>query len=210
MVAGRPISRALPDEGPSPPRIRLNLPWIGKKLRRRMRGLKLFACGLPIVGLLGMIPGAGAVLTVLLPSTWALYWLCVFTLAKSDLAWRGAQAEGQAPTEGAAPVPWFLRGWDRLTSRVPGFRWSLPRWYGRRWRHWSAPVFVPCAFAENASFEGLGLGLMRLVGGLPVLYPFVRPMIPVAAAHAILSRERAARRSEETSAAQVPGHGELP
>jgi hypothetical protein len=77
-----------------------------------------------------------------------------------------------------------------LTERVPGFRWWLPRWYGRLWRKLSDAIFSPCKAVEDAPYALLGLSLCRILFGLPGVYLFIRPFIPVAAAQIITTSRR--------------------
>ena len=165
---------ALEDE-PLTPRIRLNMPWLRSKMKRRWRALLVFAVGVPILwGIKVLLPeGAGnAGFTVLL-SAWGAWWFVVFTAGKSSRAW-----DEQTPRE-----PWFLRGWNGLTTRVVPLRWALFGVYGSLWANFTRPVFAPVASVERQPWVFSGLAVVRALAVLPVLKCFLRPLIPVAAAH---------------------------
>ncbi|XXF76008.1 hypothetical protein P2318_23505 [Myxococcaceae bacterium GXIMD 01537] len=164
-----------PEDGPLVPHVRLNFPWLRSKMKRRWRALVLFAMGVPLLWLVTRpMPFEDHVLTAL-SSLWGGWWLMVFSAAKSARAWKD---------ETARP-PWFLRGWTWLTQHVPGFRWSLPLSYGRLWERQTASVYSPAAWVERHPFALAGLTAARVVGMVPGLKCFVRPLIPVAAAHLI-------------------------
>jgi hypothetical protein len=186
-----------PEEDERAPRVALNVGWMIKRAKRYIRGLRVWLLGLPLLGLVAVVPVAGAPLYGLLVVAWAAYWLAVFNVAKSELAWRREPeviahevevARGAVPDRGLTPS--YMRWFGLLTERVPGFRWWLPRWYGRLWRRWSRSAFPACLTAESVPWEAAGLALARILSGVPGLYMFVRPLIPVAAAHAILAPER--------------------
>lgn len=204
----------VPPEGePLAPRVRVNLAWTWRRVKRYLRGLKVFACGMVLIGLVQLLPLIGTPLYATLTALWGFHWLAIFNLAKTDLAWRPEAAianerdayEKSLVTAGAVPPsrysPWFLRLWDAATSRVPGVRWWLPRWYGRVWRRFTFSTFPACLTAEQVPYETAGLGVARvLLGGIPGIYMFLRPLIPVAAAHAILAPERRAQPAIESPA----------
>jgi hypothetical protein len=179
-----------PEDPPLVPRVRLNLPWLTTKLKRRFRGFILFTLGVPplwalsffvVLPLMGInhlwsVFDTSSVISRLyglLAALWGAYWLVVFTGAKTGLAW----AHERTATE-----PWYLRVWGSLTQRLPeAFAW-LPRGYGRAWSNMSQRVFSPTQCFEQAPYEFAGLAALRLLGSVPGLYPFVRPLVPVAAA----------------------------
>jgi hypothetical protein len=170
------LSGVPPEDPPLRPRVRVNLRWMWTKVKRRVRGLKVFAFGFPMFAAGSLIPSPWRLASGVVATAWGVYWLSVFVGAKSARAWRD---------EGSAPDPWFLRAYDALVAKSRLFRWWLPRWYGRAWRRHSAAVFPPCARFEESPYELLGLGALRVVCGLPLVYLFVRPVIPVAAAHLV-------------------------
>jgi hypothetical protein len=172
------LSGVAPEHPFVTPRVRVNFPWMQRKIERRLRAFRLFVTGLPLIFVLALfVPRTGVVSSVL-ASVWGMYWLVVATAAKSARAWEATNP----------PSPWFLRIWDWLTQRVIGFRWWLPRVYGRLWRKYTAVMFSPAAAFEDQRWEFAGLALARAIGSLPVVKIFVRPMIPVASAHLLASR----------------------
>lgn len=184
------VSRAngvpLEDE-PLTPRVRLNMPWLRSKMQRRWRSLVVFAVGVPVLWGTKMLLPAGtedAGFTVLL-SVWGAWWFVVFTAGKSARAW-----DEQTPRE-----PWFLRGWSWLTTRVVPLRWALFGVYGSLWTTFTRPVFSPVASVERQPWTFSGLAVVRALAVLPLVKCFLRPLIPVAAAHllaqgAVVGEER--------------------
>ncbi|QSQ16747.1 hypothetical protein [Myxococcus landrumensis] len=177
------LTRVDPDDEAINPRVRVNVPWMRKKVRRRVRAMLLFAAGVPAALLLSL-PfrwiGVGNEVFTALTSVWGMWWLLVFTAAKSGQAWEAR--EGQRP-------PWFLRAWTWLTTRVPGFRWGMFQRYGAMWNDRTKEVFEPVATVERHPWAYAGLALTRFIGSFAPLRFFVRPLIPVASAH-ILREER--------------------
>lgn len=186
------LTRLEPEDGPLQPRIRLDVSWLKKKVKRRWRALWLFLLGLPVLWLATMwMPHSDALFTVAM-SAWGAWWYVVFTAAKSGRAWE----------DETAPAPWFLRGWTWLTTHLPGFRWRWPQGYGRFWERHTRSVFSPAATVEQQPWAFMGLALARAVGLVPGLKCFVRPLIPVASAH-LLAAHRA------TASAALPAPTEL-
>jgi hypothetical protein len=174
----------LPPEDPeSTPRVRLNLRWVWTRLKRKLRGLKAFVAGLPVFGLVALVPRAGPYLYAGISFVWSSYWLAVFAGAKSARAWHD---------ESTASDPYFLRA----AGRVP-----ILRWYVRPWRALTRALFAPCRRVEEAPLELAGLAAARLFGTIPVLYLFLRPFLPVAAAAIIVDSARSRGRGEDPSLA---------
>ncbi|HSN97249.1 MAG TPA: hypothetical protein VLS89_03090, partial [Candidatus Nanopelagicales bacterium] len=71
-----------------------------------------------------------------------------------------------------------------------GFRWWLPRLYGRLLRRMTSQVFSPAARFERSPWELAGVAVARVIGGLPGCYLFLRPLIPVAAQHVLMAQDR--------------------
>lgn len=170
-----------PEDEESKPRVRVDFAWIKKRIKRALRGYRVYLIGIPAFSIVYLLPGVGPSLYGLLLALWSLYWIVVLAASKTAAAWT---------EEGHAPDPWYLRVWEALTTYVPGFRWGLPRAYGRLWRKHSEAVFSPCKAVEDAPYAMLGLGLCRALLGVPGVYLFLRPFIPVAAAHIIATSRR--------------------
>ena len=157
----------------APPRIALDLPWLWQKLRRRVRGVLLFASGIPLLALLRLAPFGGRTLYAVGTTLWACYWVSVFTLANTRRAWESTSTAG----------PWFVRAAEAVgTIPVLG---APMRWYGRTWRRVTTSVHAACASFEQAPYEAAGLAAARAISSLPCIYLFVRPVLGVAAAHAL-------------------------
>jgi len=170
------ISGVPPEDPEAEARVRFNARWLWSKGKRRLRGLRVILLGLPVFLMAAAVPSVGDIAGATVSTLWTGYWISVFVGAKSALAWHDEQTAGD---------PWFIRAWSSLEKRSRLWRWWLPRAYGRLWRRGSQAVFAPCARFEETPWELAGLGLLRVLGGLPVFYLFVRPFIPVAAAHII-------------------------
>nr|WP_128798360.1 hypothetical protein [Corallococcus coralloides] len=162
------LATGVPPEDPEiTPHVRLNVPWLRAKLKRRWRAFLLFMMGMPAILLLCIPLCWFPKSFTLLSGAWGFWWLLVFTAAKSDRAW-------------VAPVtrpPWFVRGWSRLPTHG-SFRWVMSG-LARR----SESVAAPIAAVERQPWVFAGLALTRFVGSLPPFRCFTRPFIPVASAH---------------------------
>ncbi|WP_095986525.1 hypothetical protein [Cystobacter fuscus] len=182
-----------PEDEPLTPRVWLNIPWLKKKLKQRWRALWLFAWGVPVLWVadrLGRIMYGNALgetgLMPLLASLWGAWWFVVFTAGKSERAW----------TQENARAPWFLRAWDWLGSRIAPLGA-----YGRRWARVTHPVFSPAACVEQRPWGLMGLALARAVSALPLVRCFLRPTIPVAAAHLLAAEDHPARSANPPASA---------
>jgi hypothetical protein len=170
------LSRAIgqaPETPPlgRPPRVRVDFAYLRLKLRRTIHNAIMFASGAPFFLLAREIPVVGDILSSSLLIAWTIYWWVVTTAAKSELAWRSAAPE----------PPWFLRTWDWLTTSVPGFRWFLPRWYGRIWSRATKRLHGAAVLVEDAPAELLGLSIVRILGDAPLISIAVRPLLPIGA-----------------------------
>lgn len=169
------LTRLEPEDGPMQPRIRLNIPWLRAKMKRRWRAMMLFFMAAPFLWLVTLpLPGHSALFTALM-SVWGAWWYVVFSAAKSNRAWK----------DEAAPTPLFLRGWTWLTTHIPGFRWGLPKRYGSGMEKLTRTIYSPVATVERQPWEYAGLAMLRAAAMIPGLKVFVRPLIPVASAHLI-------------------------
>jgi len=182
-----------PEDGPRTPSIRVDLKWMGKKFQRRVRAFLILLTGIPIFIMFTAPFSAMDELLPVLFSLWSVYWLMVFTASKTAQAWED--------TSGRAP--WFLRGWTWLTTKVPGFRWGFLQAYGRFWSNRTREVFSPAVEFEKQPWAFAGLSVIRVLAILPVAKCFLRPLIPVAAAHLV-------RAQQASAPAQQPAPSEQP
>ncbi|MGQ0508947.1 MAG: hypothetical protein ACT4TC_26895, partial [Myxococcaceae bacterium] len=173
VVTGTP-----PDDPEVNPRIRIDFRWLRRRFKRRIRGLYLFFMGSIPLGMFGWLPGPSEQLASAAIALWAGYWLAVFTLAKTRLAWDDSETR----------EPWYVRAYARSVGVVPGLGW-----YGRAMRRLGGSVRAPCQTFEMAGYEAAGLAVSRLLLGWPGLYSFVRPVFTVAAQHVCLARPRLAQ-----------------
>ncbi|MDQ3266030.1 MAG: hypothetical protein M3Y59_20650 [Myxococcota bacterium] len=166
-----------PEELVEHPKVRLNLRWMRKKLKRRWRALFVFGTGLPLIYLVtAPVPWLSPVLSAL----WFAYWWVVWSAARTSYAWTEPPGD-----------PWYLSAWTHLTTHVLLFRWAGPRAYGRLWRRFTQSVFAPAACFEKQPWTMAGLGLARGIGSIPVIKIFLRPFFPLASA--VLIEERRGR-----------------
>ncbi|HYO58384.1 hypothetical protein [Archangium sp.] len=167
------LTGVAPEDEPLTPRVRLNIAWLRGKMKRRWRALVVLAFGVPVLWVLTVpLPWGGELFTVLM-FLWGAWWFVVFTAGKSALAW----------SESAPREPWFLRGWNGLVSRVAPLRWALLGVYGWLWTKSTRDVFAPAASVERRPWGLVGLAVVRALAVLPLVKCFLRPVIPVAAAH---------------------------
>ena len=160
-----------PEMGEPPVRkLALDLKWLRKKLRRRIRGYIIFGSGMPLLYLLRLVPVAGDWLFAVAVTLWAWYWGGVFTASKSAHAWAD---------DGVAPAPVVVRRFNAPFAR--GWWWWPVRVYGRIWARLVRGVNAAAATFERSPAAFLGLALARAMLALPGLYLLARPIVPVAA-----------------------------
>ncbi len=157
------------DDEPKVPRLALDIPWLYRKLKRRIRGYIVFGAGLPMLLPLRLVPSVGHWLFAVAAMFWGWYWLGVFSAAKSAHAW--ADEDRALPP---API--------RTLNSFPARRFLAPvHWYGRTWARVTRSVNPAATTFERTPAAFLGLALARVVLSLPGLYLLARPIIPVAA-----------------------------
>ena len=182
LLAGVP-----PEDEEARARVRVDVPWMWRKAKRRVRGLVVIATGFPLMAITLIVPGMQLAYPVLV-FAWTAYWVAAFTAAKSSAAWAD---EARWP----AYEPFFLRGATLLTTHAAGFRWWAPRAYSALWRKTTRSMFAPCRLVELAPRELFGLAAARAVLGIPGVYLVMRPLFRVAAARVVIgaTRSEAAR-----------------
>jgi hypothetical protein len=193
------LTRIEPEDGPLTPRLRLHVGWLAKKFSRRVRAFIVMVVAIPAVLVFTIPLGYTSATLAVLGPPWVAYWLVVFTTAKSARSWED--------TSGRAP--WFLRAWTWLTTRVPGLRWGVLQAYGRFWANRTRSVFSPAVETEKQPWAFAGLAVIRALAFLPVFKSFLRPLIPVAAAHLVLAQRSIAppAPSEPSALPGEPGSG---
>ena len=170
----------VPEDEALTPRVRLNLPWLRTKLGRRWRGMLMFALGMPPLWVIKLVVPGGKYLFPVLVAAWGAWWFVVFTAGKTARAW----------AEPEAREPWYLRGWNGLTSRFALFRWALLGVYGSLLTTFTRPVFSPAATVERQPWTLSGLAVVRALALLPPLKCFLRPLVSVSAMY-LLEQEAA-------------------
>jgi hypothetical protein len=172
------LSGALPEDPERVPRVRVDLGWMKRKLRRKVRGFLAIAIGVPAVWTVSLVPIAGKLLYPMLALLWTTYWVGVFTAGRSGFAFRTEGAPG-------APEPWFMRVADRATNGTFLGKLGLPRLYVIVWRNLSAGLFPPARELEAQPYEMFGIAAFRALLLLPGMSLFFRPILPVASAHVL-------------------------
>lgn len=165
LVAIRPE-----DENPQIPKLGVDVRWLYRKGRRRLRGYLVFAAGLPALLPLRLLPSVGGVAFTLAATLWGWYWLGVFSAAKSAHAW--ADEENAPP-----PLPIRRLHAGASTSVLFG----PLRGYVRLWARITRGVNPAAATFERSPTAFLGLALARVILSLPGLYLLARPIVPTAA-----------------------------
>ena len=120
----------------------------------------------------------GDALYVILSTLWAMYWVAVFAIGGTALAWE---------TPADAP-PWHVRGL-RHFGRIPVLG-LLPRFYAWLLAGASRSVISVCRAFERDPYAAAGLAAARTLAGIPGLYLFFRPAFSVAATHALVEQRR--------------------
>lgn len=174
-----------PEDPPIVPRLRVNIPWLRRKVRGRIRGFFVFGAALPLFAVIARMGGLpGRALSGLLFAAWSVYWAGVFVTAKTAYGWTD---------EERAPKPAFLRTFDAWSQGLPAaVRW-VPATYARILGRVTRPMFAPAQRYEASPWELTGLALARALRHVPGLYAMVRPLYGVAAAHLVLTSEARAR-----------------
>jgi hypothetical protein len=196
-----------PEDPPLAPRVRLNVPWIRRKLKQRTRSLLVFLPGVGLITLAALPFPERARVTSVLISFWAAYWWVVWTASKSARAWE---------REGVARSPWFLRLWHEHVATLPFIGW-MARTLEALWARLTRSAYSPAEAVEAQPAEFAGLAAARALQLIPVLKLFVRPLVPVAAArllaeHTVRSerllrspKERASIAAERAAVPASPG-----
>jgi hypothetical protein len=177
-----------PEDPPLEPRVRLNVPWIRRKLKQRTRSLLVFLPGVVLISLAALALPERALVTSVLTSLWAAYWWVVWTASKSARAWE---------REGVARPPWFLRLWHKYLAPLPFLGWMTKSWEAL-WARLTRSAFSPAEAVEGQPAEFAGLAAARALQLLPLLKLFVRPLVPVAAARLLAERTLRSERLLQT------------
>lgn len=158
------------DDEPKKRKVAVDVRWLVKKLKQRVREGVAFASGIPILALLSALPAVGTWLLDLAMIVWGWYWLGVFTAAKNDHALVDAKT---------ASPPRMIRA----LARAGELHWSTRplRGYARLWSALTRSFHSPASFFERAPAAFLGLALARAILALPVLNFLSKPIVPVAA-----------------------------
>jgi hypothetical protein len=178
------VLTGVPGEQPAgPPQLRLDFGWLWLKGWRALRFLLFLTLVSPIAWALGLIPVVGAPLAVSIEAVWTAYWASVFAIANTFVAWE--------PHPWPEP-PWFIRVL-RPVGRIPVL--GIPfRIYARILTMATRNVWPACMAFEEATWEGAGLALARVVASVPFVYLVFRPIFSPAATHALIGRGDAVSR----------------
>jgi hypothetical protein len=211
------VAALQPEDVPPWTRVRLDVKWLWRKVRRRLRGALALAAGVALLSpliLVGAVLGVREQATSVVVSLVSAYWWVVFTAARSARAWR---------FEADPTPPWPLRVLLDGSETVPLLRWWLPRLVTRLARRATASMAAPGRAVEADFAAFAGLGVARLVATVPLVRVALRAAVVVAAGEALeasipLGPELMAPRdgglgevsSERASSAQELEAGRLP
>ncbi|HVP61446.1 MAG TPA: hypothetical protein VMT11_12850 [Myxococcaceae bacterium] len=188
------LVQVAPEDPPMRPRIRLDVPWVRRKTNRRVQFFLGFLPGIVLISAVTSLLPLRRPLVSLLTACWSAYWWVVMTAGQTARAW--------SPPE-TTPPPWYLRGWNFLTTRVFLFRWALPRAWGGIWARFARRFYGPSERVEEQPLEFAGLALSRAVALFPIFKLLVRPVFPVAAAHLLVEHAALARLPVPVTAMEV-------
>lgn len=156
-----------PEDPPMAPRLRLSARWIWRRIRRWGRGVRALLGALPSLLLVSLLfyplKLHGRALP-LLAVAWSIYWAVIIACGKTAYAWR---SEGDPN----ALAPAYVRRF----ARVPILS-LFARFLG--WMTRSSAPAVREVDAQPWAF--VGLTAARFLLGIPFLYAFMRPTLPVA------------------------------
>jgi hypothetical protein len=183
-----------PEDPPMRPKVRLDIPWLRRKTKRRVRFFIGFLPGTVLITIVGRLVPPHRTLTTVLTALWAAYWWMVMTAGQSARAW--------TPPE-TTQMPWYLRAWFTLIDKVFLFRWGLPRWWGRIWDRMARNFHGPAERVEEQPLEFAGLSLSRALVLIPVIKLLLRPVFPVSVAHLLVEHAATARLPVPVTAAEV-------
>src|SRR5262245_28617712 len=91
-----------PEDPPMRPKVRLDIPWLRRKTKRRVRFFIGFLPGAILINIVARLVPPHRMVTTVLTALWAAYWWMVMTAGQSARAW--------TPPE-TTQMPWYLRGW---------------------------------------------------------------------------------------------------
>lgn len=166
---GARLATILPEEdAPKERKLAVDLRWLVRKLKRRVRGYLVFAAGVPLMAPLYLVPMVGAWAFAAAATLWGWYWLGVFTAAKSAHAWADRET---------APPPRPIRAYHK---HVPPTLAPLTL-YGRLWARVTRELNSAATAFDRTPSAFLGLALARAILAAPGLYLFARPIVPIAA-----------------------------
>ena len=183
-----------PEDPPMRPKVRLDIPWLRRKTKRRVRFFIGFLPGAILINIVARLVPPHRTITTVLTALWAAYWWMVMTAGQSARAW--------TPPE-TTQRPWYLRAWFTLCDRVFLFRWGLPRWWGTMWDRMARNFHGPAERVEEQPLEFAGLALSRALVLIPVVKLLLRPVYPVAVAHLLVEHATTARLPIPVTAAEV-------
>jgi hypothetical protein len=183
-----------PEDADVAPRVRVNRPWLRKKVREKIRGIAFLAVGVPALGLAalavglpldgllalaGVRDGAASAAWATLSTAWGFYGFVIFTAAKTAHAWTEPTQPPRIVTaleQRLVPVP--------VVGRVVAV-------YARILRRVLAPIGGPTARVDDDPWVFLGLAAARLLFGQPGLSLALRPLLPVCASVCVVAPDAA-------------------
>ncbi len=168
-----------PEDVPGDPRLRIDLKWLWRKLRRRIRGTLVLVAGVatlfPVL-LVGLVVGQKDLVFTAVVSVVSSYWWVVFTAARSARAWRGE--EDPTPPRPLRVALEVTRRWRWLRFLGVPVLVRLAVWA-------SSSMAAPARNIERDLPRFAGLAVTRVLASIPVVRVVLRAPIIVAAAEAL-------------------------
>ncbi len=170
------VARLEPEDNPARMRVRVDLRWLWRKARRRVRGVWVTAAGVvalsPLIVIASLV-GLGDLASSTVVTVVSAYWWVVFTASRSARAW-------QFEEDTTPPTP--IRALGELAT------WRFLHWLGplARFVRWATKSMAAPARAIEQDFAVFaGLGVARALASIPVVRIGLRAAVIVAAAEAL-------------------------
>lgn len=168
-----------PEDLPGVARVRLDLGWLRRKMRRKLRGAMAVGVGVGMLSpllLVGTVVGLRHEATSVVVGVVSAYWWVVFSAARSARAWR---------FEADPTPPRPLKALLQAGEAVPAAR-GVVRWLAAPLaRRFTGSLWAPAREVEQDFPAFAGLAVARLLATLPVVRIVLRAPLVVAAGEAI-------------------------
>jgi hypothetical protein len=138
--------------------VRLDIPWLRRKTKRRVRFFIGFLPGAILINIIGRLVPPHRTLITVLTALWAGYWWMVMTAGQSARAW--------TPPE-TTQMPWYLRAWFKLNRQGVPLPLGPAALVGADLGSHVAHFHGPAERVEEQPLEFAGLSLSRALVLIP-------------------------------------------